>query len=136
MEPAVEFAMLQHGRRRRHLFRTVQLNALGWTAVAVVSVPASLVLAGIASALGWPAWVGALLGLPTVLVGLVALDRRRDRRAYVSFGWTEDEAVVLAAAGQLAHRGVPVTVEEDPPGLRFRRRDERLVRKMLGLPRR
>jgi hypothetical protein len=134
MEPTTEFAPLRGGHRRPRLFRTVQLNAAGWAAVATAMLLAGLVLAIAAIGLGRPAWVGAVLGALVVPVVLVVLDRRRYRRAYVSFGWTDDESVVVAAAGELALRGITATVVADPPGLRLRRRDERFVREMLGRP--
>jgi hypothetical protein len=137
MEPVGEFAMLARVHRRRHLLRTAQLNAAGWVAVAAAALLTGLLLAVIGSWLGWPAWLGVLLGPPAVLLVLVVLDRRRDRRGYMSFAWTEDEGVVWAAAVELGQRGVAVTVltaEDEPPSLRFRRRDERLVTSVLGLP--
>lgn len=137
MEPAGEFAMLTQGHRRRRLLRTAQLNMAGWAAVAATGLLTGLFLAAIASWLGWPVWLGLLLGLPAVLVVLVGLDRRRDRRGYTSLGWTEAEDLVRAAASELGRRGIAVTVltaDDEPPALRFRRRDERSVRDTLGLP--
>jgi hypothetical protein len=137
MKAASEFAILERGHRRRRLLRTAQLNAAGWAAVAAASLLTGLVLAVIGSSLGWPVWLGWLLGLPAVLLVLVVLDRRRSRHGYMSLAWTKDESVVWAACGELGQRRIAVTVvttEDEPPALRFRRRDERLVRRALGLP--
>ena len=66
--------------RRRHLFRTARLNAVGWTALVAASLASAAVGAVLALLTGAPWWIGALVGLPLVLVVLLVLDRRRSRR--------------------------------------------------------
>jgi hypothetical protein len=119
---------------RRHLFQNARLNAVGWAALAGASLVSAAVGAVLAAWAGAPAWIGAAVGLPLVLLVLVALDRRRSRLGHVGFGWTDDVAEVEAAADELRRRGVEVSVRRDPPSLTFRRRDQRVVSEVLGLP--
>jgi len=136
MTPSTPFALAEGPRRRRrHLFQNARLNAVGWAALVAASLASAALGAAVAALAGLPWWVGAIIGLPIVLVVLLVLDRRRTIRRTISFGWTEDLAEVESVAGAVRARGVEVTVEPDGPSLVFRRRDERVVAEALGLPR-
>jgi hypothetical protein len=136
MTPSSPSALAQGPRRRRrHLFQNARLNGVGRAALVAASLASAALGAAVAALAGLPWWVGAILGLPIVLVVLVALDRRRTSRRTISFGWTEDLAEVESVARAVRARGVEVTVEPDGPSLVFRRRDERVVAGVLGLPR-
>jgi len=90
-----------------------------------------------ASVVGLAPWAGVVPGLPLVLLVLVVLDRRRTWLGSVGFGWTDDLTEVDSVAEELRRRGVEVRVqagEEDGPSLTFRRRDQRVVAEVLGLP--
>ena len=81
MTSPVPFALAEgRPRRRRHLFRTARLNAAGWTALVGASLASAAVGAALALLAGLSWWIGALVGLPLVLVVLLLLDRRRARR--------------------------------------------------------
>jgi hypothetical protein len=121
-------------RRRRHLFHSARLNAVGWAALTAASVVSAALGAALATLAGVTPWIGAVVGLPLVVLVLLALDRRRTRLGHVGFGWTDDVAEVEAVADELRRRGVEVGVDRDAPSLTFRRRDQRVVAEVLGLP--
>jgi hypothetical protein len=130
-----EFELTQaRPRRRWHLFQNARLNVAGWAALVAASLASAAVGAGLATLTGGTWWIGAILGFPVVVLVLLALDRRRTRLSHVGFGWTKDVVQVKEAAEQLRARGVEVTVQQDPPALSFRRRDQRVVAEVLGLP--
>jgi hypothetical protein len=119
--------VLGASRRRHPLFRTAQLNVVGWAALVSATAAAALVLALLVIVLGRPWWTGALVGSGLVLGGLLALDLRRARGSLTSFGWTDDVADVHAVADRLRERGIEVSVEPEPPSLVFHQRDARAV---------
>jgi hypothetical protein len=130
-----EFELTRGRRRRRwHLFQNARLNRVGWAALTAASLVSAALGAVLATQAGGPWWIGAVVGLPLVVLVLLALDRRRTRLSHVGFGWTEEVAEVEAAAEELRRRGVDVSVQRDPPFLTFRRRDQRVVAEVLGLP--
>lgn len=130
-----EFELTQRPPRRRwHVFQNARLNWVGWAALTAASLVSAALGAVIASRVGGALWIGAVVGLPLVLLALLVLDRRRTRLSHVGFGWTEDVAEVEAAAEELTRRGVEVGVQRDSPSLTFRRRDQRVVAEVLGLP--
>lgn len=132
-----EFELLA-GRRRhgkRHLLNNARLNWAGWSALLAASLVSGALGALAAVLLGVPPWVGAAVGLPLVVGVLRVIDRRRTRRGSIQFGWTESLAEVVAAAEDLRQEGVEADVNEDYcPSLTFRRRDQRAVAAVLGLP--
>lgn len=134
MSFSTEFVLTAGRRRRRwHLFNNARLNWVGWTALLGASLVSAALGALVASTVGAPPWLGAAVGLPLVLLVLVATDRRRTWRGSCQFGWTESLAEVAAAAETLRQQGVEVTVHEgDYPSLTFRRRDRRAVAAALG----
>jgi GNAT superfamily N-acetyltransferase len=78
MTSPVPFALAEGPPRRRpHLFRTARLNAVGWTALVAASLASAAVGAAVALLAGISWWIGAVVGLPVVLVVLLVLDRRR-----------------------------------------------------------
>jgi len=121
-------------RRRWHLFQNARLNWVGWASLSAASLLPAALGAVIATRVGGPSWLSAVVGLPLVVLVLLVLDRRRTRLSHVGFGWTEDVAEVEAAAEELRRRGVEVGVQQDSPALTFRRRDQRVVAEVLGLP--
>ena len=132
-----EFELLA-GRRRhgkRHLFNNARLNRAGWSALLAASLVSGALGALAVVLLGVPPWVGAAVCLPLVAVVLLVIDRRRTWRGSTQFGWTERLAEVVAAAEDLRQEGVEAHVNEDYcPSLTFRRRDQRAVAAVLGLP--
>jgi hypothetical protein len=136
MSPSTEFELTAGRRRRRlRLFNNARLNWVGWTALLASSLVSAALGALVASAVGAPRCLGAAVGLPLVLLVLVAMDRRRTWRGSCQFGWTESLAEVIAAAETLRQQDVEVTVNEDDyPSLTFRRRDQRAVAAALGFP--
>jgi hypothetical protein len=121
-------------RRHRHLFHNARLNAVGWAALIAASLASAALGAAAATLVGRTAGVGAAVGLPLVVLVLVVLDRRRTWLRPIGFGWTEELAEVEAVGQELSRRGLEVSVQEDPPRLTFRRRDQRVVAEVLGLP--
>ena len=136
MAPA-EFELLA-GRRRRgkwRVFNNARLNWVGWSALLAASLVSEVLGALAAVLLGVPPWVGAAVGLPLVVVVLLVTDRRRTWSGSIQFGWTESLAEVAAAAEALRQQGVEADVNEDCcRSLTFRRRDQRAVAAVLGLP--
>jgi hypothetical protein len=132
-----EFQLLA-GRRRdgtRHLFNNARLNGTGWSALLAASLVSGALGVLVAVLLGVPPWIGAAVGLPLVLFVLLVVDRRRTWRSSIRFGWTGSLAEVVTAAETLRLQGVEVDVNEDYcPSLTFRRRDQRAVASVLGLP--
>jgi hypothetical protein len=121
-------------RRRWHLFRNARLNWVGWTALACASLGSAALGVAVSAQAGWSPWIGAVIGLPLVTLVLLVLDRRRTWLGVVGFGWTDQLAEVEAVAEELGRRGVDVSVQEASPSLTFRRRDQRVVAEVLGLP--
>jgi hypothetical protein len=132
-----EFELLAGHRRHgmRHIFTNARLNWAGWSALSAASLVSGALGALVAVLLGVPSWMGAAVGLPLVLFALLVIDRRRTRRGSIRFGWTESLAEVVEAEETLRLQGVEVEVNEDDcPSLTFRRRDQRAVASVLGLP--
>jgi len=121
-------------RRRWHLFQNARLNWVGSTALTVASLGSAALGFLMAAQAGWTPWIGAVFGLPLVTLALLLLDRRRTWLGSVGFGWTDEFAEVEAVAEELGRRGVEVSVHEAFPSLTFRRRDQRVVAEVLGLP--
>ena len=139
MTPWQEFALVAErrrvGRRLPRLFQNARLNVVGRSAVLGASAAAAAVGAGLASLAGSRAWVGAVVGLPVVVVVLVALDRRRTWRSTASLSWTDDAASVSAVAERLRRDGLDVSVEDgERPRLVFRAKDRRTVMVAVGVP--
>jgi hypothetical protein len=137
MTHPTEFELLAGRRRQRklHLFTNARLNWVGWSALVAASLVSGAFGALVAALLDVPPWVGAALGLPLVVIGLLVADRRRTWLGSIQFGWTESLAEVQTAADTVRSRGVEAAVDEgDCPSLTFRRRDQRTVAAVLGLP--
>lgn len=115
------------------MLRTVRLNTVGYAALLGLVVAGAAALGGAGAAVGLPV-AGAALGAVLVLAGVVVLDRRRWAAAETGLGWTDDAAQVASVHDALASRGVGTTVEDhgDGPTLRYRHRDGRAVREVLG----
>ena len=123
-------------RRRRHLFQNTRLNWAGWTALTSASLVTAVLGVAVAAKVGWPAWIGVVVGLSVVTLILLVLDRRRTWLSSVGYGWTDQLAEVEAVAEELGRRDIEVAVRphETSPSLTFRRRDQRIVAEVLGLP--
>lgn len=125
---------------RRHFLRTARLNAVGFSALGGACLVAAATGALASRRTGRPPAIGAALGPAVVLTGLVALDRRKWAGTTTGFSFTDDAATTRAVADQLAARGLPVIVEERPPGspaLRYAHRHARQVHAALedlGIP--
>lgn len=127
-------------RARPKLFRTVELNALGWAAVS------ALCTAGAAA--GWFAArltrstpsIAVPAGAVTAFAALIAADRRNEANMPTSYSWTPDPAEVQRMAITLHEAGVPAHADIDDqlhPTLHYRNRyHRRVVRAFLsaGLP--
>lgn len=64
-------------RRRVQLFRSVQLNLVGWSAIAVLCLAGAGVGYGVSRLADLPAWPWLAGGAVAVLAGLLIVDRRR-----------------------------------------------------------
>ncbi|MCZ2839566.1 hypothetical protein [Modestobacter sp. VKM Ac-2985] len=130
----------RHRLPRRHFLRTARLNAVGFSALGGVCLVAATTGALALRWTGRPPVIGAALGPAVVLTGLVALDRRKWAGTTTGFSFTDDAAATRAVADQLAARGLPVDVEEHPPGspaLRYAHRHARQMQAALedlGIP--
>ena len=138
--PDVQWLRAGRGQPMR-LFRTVQLNAVGWTALLAASLTAGCLLAALSSLFAASPWFGAVAGLLLVPVAVLVLDRRRYRRGWTSFSWTDDAEEVARVADLLRERGRDVratgALDENPPALWMRQRDRRRVSadlRSIGLP--
>lgn len=130
-------------RKPRHppeLFRTAQLNVVGWAAVAgLCAVGATAGLAA-ARVTGTAPWIAVPAGGAAALAGLVAADRRKWRAMPTTYAWTDDVNSIQHIADVLTRAGVAVTVEVDDfdqPKLQYLNRDHRQIRRTFrnaGLP--
>lgn len=121
-------------RQHRRFLRTARLNAVGLSALTGTCLATAACCALALRRSGWPLVVRAALGPIAVLGGLVLLDRRKWSRTVMGYSFTDDLAEARAVADQLTARGLPVSLEERPPGrpvLRFAHRDARRVHAAL-----
>ncbi|MCZ2818138.1 hypothetical protein [Modestobacter sp. VKM Ac-2984] len=124
----------RHRLPRRHFLRTARLNAVGFSALGGACLAAAATGALASRWTSRPPVLGAALGPVVVLTGLVALDRRKWAGTTTSFSFADDAATTRAVADQLVARGLPVDVEEHPPGspaLRYAHRHARQVHAAL-----
>jgi hypothetical protein len=122
-------------RRRPRVFRSVRLNAVGWTAVVLVGVAGAGVAYGVSRVAGWPGAPAAVVGTLACVAGLVVADRRRWGALEVGYSWGADPAVVSRIGADLQRQGLPVRVDTDAAGrcvLHFRNRDAGRVRSALA----
>jgi hypothetical protein len=121
-------------RRHRGLFRTAQLNIVGWAAVAGLYLAGAGIGVVLTRASGVAAWVAAPAGGAAVLLVVVAGDRRKWGTMETGCAWTEDAAEVERVADLIERDGVTVRVDTDEQGqkmLRYFNRDGRRVRRIL-----
>lgn len=124
----------RHRLPRRHFLRTARLNAVGYSALGGACLVAAAIGAVSLRRTGRPPATGAALEPVVVLTGLVALDRRKWAGTTTGFSFSDDAAATRAVADQLGARGLPVRVEELPPGspgLRYAHRHARQVHAAL-----
>jgi hypothetical protein len=118
---------------RWRLFKANHLDAVGWSALVAAMAMAAVVLARMARFFGVPRVSGALAGGSVMLGAAVGADRRAYGRVDRTYSrWSTAEAdEVQRIAQELRDQGVSVWyVEPDDaegPGLKFKRRDERVV---------
>lgn len=120
---------------RHHFLRTARLNAVGFSALGGACLAAAAISSLALQKTGWPPAIRAVLGPVVVVTGLVALDRRKWAAMSTSSSFTDDVAATQAVADQLNALGLPVDVEEVPPGqpaLRYAHRHARQVHTALG----
>ncbi|MBB2986294.1 hypothetical protein [Terracoccus luteus] len=96
-------------RRRRHPFRTAQLNVVGWSALLGACLVAGALGAVVVASLGMPWGWGALLALVPVVV-VTVLDRRRWGGTSTSHDWGASRDEVEAVAFELQSMGVDAQV--------------------------
>jgi hypothetical protein len=124
--------------RRTRLFRTAQLNVVGWLALTGWVIAWSAVFGFMSARWLGTTLVGAISGAVVGLGVLLVVDRRKWGAMETSIGWTDDPEQVEAAARWLAARGIDVRCELPPghsPQLTYRTRDNRRVMRELGFPR-
>jgi hypothetical protein len=131
---SVAYVSSRRIRRHRGLFRTAQLNIVGWAAAAGLCLAG--VGIGVAStrASGVAAWVAAPAGGAAVLLVVVAADRRKWGTMETGYGWTEDAVEVERVADLIERDGVTVRMDTDELGqkmLRYFNRDGRRVGRIL-----
>ena len=129
-----------HYGRRRELFRTAQLNAVGWAAVA------GLCITGVATGLaatrltGAPPWITAPVGGAAAFAAVLTADRRKWANMPTMHTWTDNLVEVQQIASTLQRAGIEAAAETDEldqPALRYLNRDHRHVARALrdaGLP--
>jgi hypothetical protein len=123
--------------RHRGLFRTAQLNAIGWTALIGWLAMWAALWGVAASHAHLPVAAGCGLGAATAAATVVIFDRRRWGEMESYFAWTEDTAVVEQAVRRLENQGIDVhfhTTPDGEPSLVYRMRDHRRVMNELGFP--
>lgn len=96
---------------RRRLFRSVELNVVGWSALLAATGVVAGAGAGVAAAWGRrPLWF-AVAASSVVPVVLVMVDRRRAAKIPHSLSWGASPAEVRAVPARLQAEGIAVTVE-------------------------
>ena len=124
------YSDLTAARRRRPFLRTAQLDAVGLGVLAGACLVAAVACALGVRRTGWPLPARAALGPVAVVSALVVLDRRKWSGTVVGFSFTDDLAATRTVADALIAQGLPVVLEERPPGrpaLRYAQRNARRV---------
>jgi len=127
--------------RRWKLFRTAQLNAAGWAAVAGLCAIGAMTGLARAHLTGAATWMTMPAGSAAAFAAVIAADCRKWARMSTSYAWTDDLAEISRMADLLANAGVAVSVEIDEfdqPSLEYVNRDHRRVARAFrnaGLPR-
>jgi hypothetical protein len=115
---------------RRELFRTAQLNMVGWAAVAGLCVAGAATGLAAARLTGTPAWITAPVGSAAAFAALLAADRHKWAGMPTTYAWTDDPAEVLHLASLLRRAGIDVSADTDDgeqPTLHYLNRDHRRV---------
>jgi hypothetical protein len=125
-----------HGRlRRRGLFRTAQLNLIGWMAVAGLCIVGAAAGYGISVLVGGPVVVWLLTGALLSLITLVVVDRRRWGQMWTGYSWGDSAQATESVCRQLKRRGLAVATRTYSDGriqLHYRHRDGRRVARALS----
>lgn len=135
----VDRSDVTYSARSRHrqgrFLRTARLNAVGFGALGGVCLVAAALCAPALRRTGWPLLFRAAPGPVVVVTGLVVLDRRKWAGMVTSSSFTDDPAEMRAVADRLGALGLPVSLEERPPGtpvLRYAHRHARQVHAALA----
>jgi ABC-type xylose transport system permease subunit len=120
--------------RRYRLFRTAQLNPVGWAAVAALCLIGAATGYAIGVVVGWPVGVWLVIGALLCLSTLVVVDRRRWGRLWTGYSWGDNPQAAERVGAELKRRGLAVETRTDCVGgvsLRYRHRDGRRVARAL-----
>jgi hypothetical protein len=116
------------------LFRTTQLNPVGWAAVAALCLVGAAAGYTISVLVGWPAGVWPVIGALLCLSTLVVVDRRRWGRLWTGYSWGDNPQATESVSAELKRRGLVVETRMNSVGgvsLRYRHRDSRRVAREL-----
>lgn len=120
---------------RRRLFRSVELNAVGWAAAAALCLAGAAAGYAVSLLIGWPVAVGPVIGTLLSLVALVVADRRRWGRLWTEYSWDDSPEATQRVCLTLKRLGLPVEMTTYPDGqvrLRYRHRDGKRVATALS----
>jgi hypothetical protein len=121
--------------RRCRLFRSVELNAVGWAAAAALCLTGAVAGYAVSLLSGWPIAIGPVIGTLLGLVTLVVADRRRWGSPWTEYSWGDSPETTQRVCMQLKGLGYPVDTTTYPDGrvrLRYRQRDSRRVAMALN----
>jgi hypothetical protein len=111
-------------------FRSVQLNAVGWAAVAALCLAGAAAGYGVSLLIRWPVVVWLVIGALLSLIALVVTDRTRLGRLWTEYSWGDSPETTGRVGMELKRLGLPVETTTYPDGqvhLRYRHRDRRRV---------
>ena len=126
--------------RRRELFRTAQLNAVAWAAVAGLCVTGAAIGLTVSRLTGASPGITAPVGGAAAFAAVLTADRRRWATMPTTHTWTDNPVEVQQMASTLRRAGIEVTAETDEldqHALRYLNRDHRHVARAFrdaGLP--
>jgi hypothetical protein len=126
------------GRRRLRsygLFRSAQLDLVGWMAVAALCLVGAATGYWISLLVGGPVAVWLVIGALLWLVTLVVVDRRRWGQLWTGYSWGDTPQATESVGRELKRRGLVVVTRIYPGGrvgLRYRNRDGRQVARALS----
>ncbi|HET6483369.1 MAG TPA: hypothetical protein VFG35_25480 [Actinoplanes sp.] len=126
--------------RRRELFRTAQINAVGWGAIAGLCVTGAATGLAASRLTGAPPWVTAPVGGAVAFAAVLTADWRKWANMPTTHTWTDNLVEVQQIASTLQRAGIEAVAETDEfdePALRYLNRDGRHVARVFrdaGLP--
>lgn len=136
-----EYRLYERRRLGRYrLFRSVQLNAGGWAAVAALCLAGAAAGYGVSLLTDWPIGVWLVIGGLLSLTALVVADRKKWGRIWAGYSWGDSPQTTESVAMELKRLGLLVETVMYRDGrvyLRYRQRDGRrvaLALSRLGIP--